>query len=190
MNVARDARGVQFASRESDRGERRYTVGRNFQGSIQGAYADVSLSVLGSVQKGSSLVTGGNAAVNVARNFDGVVDVNALQFRVQGNVAKDSRIVAGGVREWQTDFNSLTPQPNFFVGGRLDGIVNVGVFDASPGDITVTILGGAPGSRPGSTSAGSRPTRSCSRATSRATSGRRRISWRISSSRATSTGSR
>ena len=145
VNVARDARGVQFASRKSDRGERRYTVGRNFQGSIQGGYANVSLDVGGAVQKGSSLVTGGNAAVNVARNFDGVVDVNALQFRVAGNVARDSRIVAGGVREWQTDFNSLTPQPNFFIGGRLDGIVNVGVFDASPGDITVTILGGGAG---------------------------------------------
>jgi hypothetical protein len=143
VNVARDARGVRFASREAER--QLYTVGRNFQGSVQGGAGDVSLDVGGSVQKGSSLVTGGNAAVNVARNFDGVVDVNALQFRVQGNVARDSRIVAGGVREWQTDFNSLTPQPNFLVGGRLDGIVNVGVFDASPGDITVTILGGGAG---------------------------------------------
>jgi len=147
VNVARDARGVQFASRESDRGERRYTIGRNFQGSIQGASANVFLDVeRGSVQKGSSLVTGGNAAVNVETgNFNGVVDVNALQFRVAGNVAKDSRIVASGVREWQTDFTSLTPLPNFFIGGRLDGIVNVGVFDASPGDITVTILGGGAG---------------------------------------------
>jgi hypothetical protein len=145
VNIARDARGVQFASRVSDRGDRQYTIGRNFQGSIQGGYANVSLDVGGAVQKGSSLVTGGNAVVNVARNFDGVVDVNALQFRVAGNVAKDSRIVAGGVREWQTDFTSLAPLPNFFVGGRLDGIVNVGVFDASPGDITVTILGGGAG---------------------------------------------
>jgi tetratricopeptide (TPR) repeat protein len=145
VNVARDARGVRFASRESDRGERLYTIGRNFQGSIQGASANVFLSVLGSVLKGSSLVTGGNAAVNVARNFDGVVDVDALQFRVEGNVARDSRIVASGVREWQTDFTSFTPLPSFFIGGRLDGIVNVGVFDASPGDITVTILGGGAG---------------------------------------------
>jgi hypothetical protein len=143
VNVARDARGVRFASREAER--QLYTVGRNFQGSVQGGSGDVSLDVGGAVQKGSSLVTGGNAVVNVARNFDGVVDVNALQFRVAGNVTKDSRIVAGGVREWQTDFTSLAPLPNFFVGGRLDGIVNVGVFDASPGDITVTILGGGAG---------------------------------------------
>jgi hypothetical protein len=145
VNVARDARGVRFASRDSNRGDRQYTIGRNFQGSIQAANANVSLDVGGAVQKGSSLVTGGNAAVNVARNFDGVVDVNALQFRVQGNVTKDSRIVAGSVREWQVDFTAFTPQPNFFIGGRLDGIVNVGVFDASPGDITVTILGGGAG---------------------------------------------
>ncbi|MFM8953729.1 MAG: hypothetical protein ACKOOF_11825, partial [Planctomycetaceae bacterium] len=145
VNVARDARGVRFASRVSNRGDRQYTIGRNFQGSIQGAYANVSLDVGGAVQKGSSLVTGGNAAVNVARTFDGVVNADALQFRVQGNVAKDSRIVAGSVREWQVDFTAFTPQPNFFIGGRLDGIVNVGVFDASPSDITVTILGGGAG---------------------------------------------
>jgi hypothetical protein len=144
VNVVRDARRVRFASRESG-GDRRYTIGRNFQGSIQGADADVYLDVGGSVQKGSSLVTGGNAEVDVDGNFDGTVDVDALQFRVDGNVAKASRIVASGVREWQTDFNSLTPRPNFFVGGRLDGIVNVGVFDASPGDMTATILGGGTG---------------------------------------------
>ena len=145
VNVARDARGVRFASRGSDRGDRQYTIGRNFQGSIQAADANVSLDVGGAVQKGSSLVTGGNAAVNVARTFDGVVNADALQFRVQGNVTKDSRIVAGSVREWQVDFTAFTPQPNFFIGGRLDGIVNVGVFDASPGDITVTIVGGGAG---------------------------------------------
>lgn len=145
VNVARDARGVRFASRVSDRGPRQYTIGRNFQGSIQAAFADVLLDVGGSVQKVSSLVTGGNATVNVARNFDGVVDVNSLQFRAGGNVSKDSRIVANAVRDWRVDFTALAPLPNFFVGGRLDGIVNVGVFDASPGDITVTILGGGAG---------------------------------------------
>lgn len=145
VNIARDARGVRFASRVSDRGPRQYTIGRNFQGSIQAAFADVLLDVGGSVQKVSSLVTGGNATVNVARNFDGVVDVNSLQFRAGGNVSKDSRIVATAVRDWRVDFTALTPLPNFFVGGRLDGIVNVGVFDASPGDITVTILGGGAG---------------------------------------------
>lgn len=143
VNVASDARGVRFASRVAER--QRYTVGRNFQGSVQGGAGDVSLDVGGSVQKGSSLVTGGNAAVAVNGNFDGIVNVDALQFRVQGNVTKDSRIVAGGVREWQTDLAFLVPRPNFFIGGRLDGIVNVGVFDASPGDITVTILGGGAG---------------------------------------------
>ncbi len=144
VDVARDARGVRFASREAERQE--YTIGRNFQGSVQGGSGDVFLDVGGSVQKGSSLVTGGNAAVNVAGNFDGAVNVDALLLGVAGNVAKNSRVVASRVSDWRVDFTSLSAPPNFFVGGRLDGIVNVDVFDAAPGDISVTILGGGAGS--------------------------------------------
>lgn len=143
VNVAGDARGVRFASREAER--QLYAVVRNFQGSIQGGSGDVSLAVGGSVQKGSSLVTGGNAVVTVAGSLDGVVNVDELRFRVAGNVAKDSRIVANRVGDWQ-DFTSLSAPANFFIGGRLDGIVNVGVFDAYNGDATVTILGGGAGS--------------------------------------------
>lgn len=143
VNVARDALRVRFASREGER--QQYGIGRTFQGSIQGGAGDVSLNVGGAVMKGSSLVTGGNAVVNVARNFDGVVDVNALKFRVAGNVAQDSRIVANAVRDWEPDRASRIPPQNFFVGGRLDGIVNVGVFDACPGEGTATILGGGAG---------------------------------------------
>ncbi len=147
VNVARDARGVRFASRDSARGDRQYTIGRNFQGSIQGARADVFLDVGGSVEKGSSLATGGNAAVNVARNFDGVVEVRDLQFRVAGNVSKESRIVANRVWQWfEPEVEALSHSPNFLIGGRLDGIVNVGVFDAYDGNVTVTIIGGGAGS--------------------------------------------
>jgi hypothetical protein len=145
VNVARDARGVRFASREAG-GDRRYTIGRNFQGSIQGGDANVLLDVGGAVQKGSSLVTGGNAAVNVTRNFDGVVEASDLEFRVAGNVSAASRIVASRVWRWyEPEVGPLSPSPNFLIGGRLDGVVNVGVFDAYDGLATVTIIGGGAG---------------------------------------------
>lgn len=143
VHVARDARGVQFMSEQTE-GIKEFLIGRNFQGSIEDG-ADVLLYVGGSVQKGSSLVASGNAEVIVNRNFDGVVNVKDLVFRVTGNVSKDSRIVANQVRDWRSDINALVLLPNFTVGGRFDGIVNVGVFDAFPGDTTVTVVGGGAG---------------------------------------------
>ena len=115
---------------------------RDFQGAIQGGTADVRLDVLqGSVQKGSSLLTGGDAEVGVARNFDGTVTSDDLRLFVNGNVSKASRIVAarvGGSEE--------SSGQHFRIGGRFDGILDVGVFDAAPGEFAaVTIIGGGAG---------------------------------------------
>jgi hypothetical protein len=131
-------------------------VDGDFQGTIQGGSANVGLVVGGSVQRGSSLATGGDAEVVVVRNFSGVVDVNALQFFAGGNVAKESRIVAGRVAAWNRPeiarkiaVGPLNGGPidgqSFYVGGRFDGILNAGAFDAYDGVATVTIIGGGAG---------------------------------------------
>lgn len=117
------------------------SAGRDFQGWIQGGVGDVWLSVGGSVLKGTSLLTGGNAEVNVTGNFNGAVDVGRLRLFVDGNVAQGSRIVAREVSRWSPDGG---PE-NFRVGGRFDGVLTVGVFDAADGDVTTTIIGGGAG---------------------------------------------
>lgn len=115
-------------------------IGRNWSGVAQSASSDVVLSVGGSVLKGSSFASGEDTAVNVARNFDGTTTSRNLRFFVGGNVSKASRIVAQAVNNWQAAGTA-----NFGIGGRLDGIVNVGVFDAATNNTTVTILGNGAG---------------------------------------------
>jgi hypothetical protein len=138
VGVAGSVANTRFVTTE---GELAVTTVRDFQGTIQGGVADVRLSVDGSVLKGSSLLTGGDAEVSVARNFDGSVTSDDLRFFVDGNVAKASRIVAARV----SDFNA-SGEENFRIGGRFDGILNVGVFDAAPGDFgVVEIIGGGAG---------------------------------------------
>jgi hypothetical protein len=92
------------------------------------------------VLKGSSFSAGEDTLVNVAGNFDAATTSRDLRFFVGGNVSKASRIVAQRVTDWQD-----TGKPNFGIGGRLDGIVNVGVFDAVANTGTVTILGNGAG---------------------------------------------
>lgn len=123
-------------------GEVTVGVGRDFQGAIEGGAADVRLyAVNGSVLKGSSVLTAGDAEVDLAGNFDGTVTSDNLRFFVNGNVSKASRIVAARVG----GFTEPSGQ-NFRVGGRFDGILNVGVFDAAVGaPQVVTIIGGGAG---------------------------------------------
>ncbi|MGB8852296.1 MAG: LamG-like jellyroll fold domain-containing protein [Pirellulales bacterium] len=117
------------------------------------ALGEMVIDVTGSVQKGSSFSAVDQAAIDVAGNFDGTVAADDLRFFVDGNVSKASRIAASWVIDWQ---NAGTA--NFEIGGRLDGIVNVGEFYAIGGDIgpdsigsfgpvqEVTILGNGAGS--------------------------------------------
>jgi hypothetical protein len=115
-------------------------IGRNWRGTAQSAGNDLLLDVGGSVLGGSSFLSGEDTLVNVARNFDGSTTSRDLRFFVGGNVSQASRIVAQRVTDWQNSGSS-----NFVIAGRLDGIVNVGVFDAIANTGTITILGNGAG---------------------------------------------
>ena len=137
LTVGRDALNVKVVG---DDAAHSLAIARNFSGTVQNGSGDVTFDVGGSVLKGSSITTGGNAAVDVTGNFDGSVTSSDLRFFVNGNVSTASRIVAQRVTDWQGANNA-----NFEIGGRLDGIVNVGVFDAAPNFAAVTILGNGAG---------------------------------------------
>lgn len=137
LTAGRDALNLKIVADDSDSS---LTVARNFSGSLQSGSGNVFVDVGGSVLKGSSFLTGGNALFDVTGNFDGSVEVQDLRFFVGGNVSKDSRIVAQQVTDWQDAGDA-----NFTIGGRLNGVVNVGVFDAAPNEQTVTILGNGAG---------------------------------------------
>jgi hypothetical protein len=116
-------------------------IGRNWSGAAQSAADNVLLDVTGSVLKGSTFMAGNDMAVDVGGNFDGAVTSQDLVFLVGGNVSKASRIVAQQVRDWGNFVNFS--DPNFSIGGRFDGVVNVGVFDAVEGvNPAATIIGG------------------------------------------------
>jgi hypothetical protein len=116
-------------------------IGRNWRGVAQSAASDLELDVGGSVLGGSTFMSGQDTLIDVAGNFDGSTTSRNLRFFVGGNVSQASRITAQVVTDWQD-----TGKPNFGIGGRLDGIVNVGVFDAVANTGTVTILGNGAGS--------------------------------------------
>lgn len=117
------------------------TVGGNISSSrFASAMGEMAIDVAGSVQKSSSFTGVDQAEIDVAGNFDGAVASEDLRFFVGGNVSKASRIAASRV----TDFGGSSG-PNFGIGGRLDGIVNVGLFDAAPNFETVVILGNGAG---------------------------------------------
>jgi hypothetical protein len=138
LDVGRDATNVKVVGDDDDTS---VTVGRNFTGSVQSGSGDLYIDVGGSVLKASSFTTGGNAVVDVVGNFDGSVAVRDLRYYVDGNVSKASRIVAQRVTDWLE-----AGGPNFGIGGRFDGIVNVGYFDAYTDQATnVTIVGGGAG---------------------------------------------
>jgi hypothetical protein len=101
---------------------------------------NLSLIVGGNVAKGATVAVGGDTSLDIGGNFAGSTTSRNLRFFVGGNVSAASRITAQAVTDWQ---NAGTP--NFEIGGRLDGIVNVGVFDAAPNEATVTILGNGAG---------------------------------------------
>lgn len=138
LTAGRDALGVKVISDDDDTS---VTVGRNFSGAVQSGSGDLFVSIAGSVLKGSSFVTGGNTFVGVAGNFDGSTTSQVLRFFVVGNVSQASRIVAQAVGDWQQ-----LGTTNFGIGGRFDGIVNVGNFDAAPNYANVTLIGGGAGS--------------------------------------------
>jgi hypothetical protein len=114
-------------------------IGGNWSGTAQSANSDIRVDVAGSVLKGSSFA-GYNGLIDVGGNFDGSVTASDLRFFVRGNVSMASRITAQRVTDWADEGG-----PNFAIGGRLDGIVNVGVFDAAPNVTNVTILGNGAG---------------------------------------------
>jgi hypothetical protein len=114
-------------------------IGRNWRGVAQSASSDLLLDVGGSVLKGSSFSSGEDTLVDVAGNFDGSTTSRDLRFFVDGNVSKASRIIAQRVTDWTGS------GPNFGIGGRFDGLVNVVNFDASPNFETVTLIGGGAG---------------------------------------------
>lgn len=129
-------------------------VGGNIVNSrFASALGEMTIDVGGSVQKNSSFTAVDRAQIEVAGNFDGIVTSDDLRFFVGGNVSKASRIAASRVIDWNDDGGQ-----NFGIGGRLDGIVNVGEFYAIGGEIVpgsfspsdaepeVTILGNGAGS--------------------------------------------
>ena len=115
-------------------------IGRNWRGVAQSAYRDLLLDVGGSVLGNSTFMSGEDTLVNVAGNFDGSTTSRNLRFFVGGNVSQASRITAQAVTDWQNAVSS-----NFVIGGRLDGIVNVGVFDALANTGAIAILGNGAG---------------------------------------------
>jgi hypothetical protein len=114
-------------------------IGRNWRGVAQSASSDLRLDVGGSVLKGSSFSSGEDTLVEVAGNFDGSTTSRDLRFFVDGNVSKASRIIAQRVTDWTGS------GPNFGIGGRFDGLLNVVDFDAFDGVQTVTLIGGGAG---------------------------------------------
>lgn len=130
------------------------TVSGNIANSrFASALGEMVIDVVGSVQKSSSFTAVDEATIEVAGTFDGTVAAEDLRFLVGGNVSKASRIAAARVIDWE---NAGTA--NFVIGGRLDGMVNVGEFYAIGGEIVpdsigsfgpapdVTILGNGAGS--------------------------------------------
>ena len=141
LSVGRDALKVKVVGDDSDMS---LTVDRNFSGTVQSGSGDLYIDITGSVLKGSSFTTGDGANVDVGGNFDGAVTVQDLRYFVGGNVSQASRIVAERVRDWG-DFGDAGAL-NFSIGGRFDGVVNVGVFDAVVGNAGAAIIGGGAGS--------------------------------------------
>ena len=127
-----------FAGKIASRGNVNAGVSGNMQGAIQSGSGDVELSVLGSVLKGSSLVTGGDALVFVDRNFSGSIACDELMFFVDGDVGKSSRITVNRVWDWL----NVGGIQIFSVGGQFAGILNAVEFDGAGGDQQVTIVGG------------------------------------------------
>jgi hypothetical protein len=115
-------------------------IGRNWRGVAQSASSDLLLDVGGSVLKGSSFSSGEDTLIDVAGNFDAATTSRDLRFFVGGNVSKASRIVAQRVTDWQS-----AGTPNFGIGGRFDGLVNVVEFDAATNYNAVTLIGGGAG---------------------------------------------
>ena len=136
LNAARHATGITVLAQDAVS----LAIGGNWSGTAQSADSDIRVDVAGSVLKGSSFA-GYNGLIEVGGNFDGSVTAADLRFFVRGNVSMASRITAQRVTDWGDDGG-----PNFAIGGRLDGIVNVGVFDAAPNEASVTILGNGAGS--------------------------------------------
>jgi hypothetical protein len=136
LSVARDALRVEVIS-----DDRTITlgVGRNFSGKVQSGSGNLLVGIGGSVLKGSTFLAGDNAAIDVDGNFDGAVVAEDLRFLVAGNVSQASRIVAARVTNWTGS------GPNFGIGGRFDGLVNVVEFDAAPNYDAVTLIGGGAG---------------------------------------------
>ncbi len=112
----------------------------NWRGVAQSANSDLLLDVSGSVLKGSSFSSGEDTQIDVGGNFDASTTSRSLRFFVDGNVSQASRIVAQRVNDWRGSGQ------NFSIGGRFDGILNVGVFDAFAGVDTVTLIGNGAGS--------------------------------------------
>lgn len=137
FTVVRDATTVNVAS---NAGDLDLDIGRNFGGTAQSGGGDTVVKVGGSVLTGSSIASSGRVRVDVSRNFDAAVTADALRFFVGGNVSAASRITAAQVTDWEGANNA-----NFRIGGRFDGIINVGSFDAAPNAETVTVIGGAAG---------------------------------------------
>jgi cytoskeletal protein CcmA (bactofilin family) len=135
LNAARDATGITVLAQAAVS----LAIGGNWSGTAQSADSDIRVDVAGSVLKGSSFA-GYNGLIDVGGNFDGSVTASDLRFFVRGNVSMASRITAQRVTDWADEGG-----PNFAIGGRLDGIVNVGVFDAAPNVTNVTILGNGAG---------------------------------------------
>ncbi len=137
LTAGRDALSVRVVSDDRDTS---VTVGRNFSGAVQSGAGDLDVTIAGSVLKGSGFATGGSAVLTVAGNFDGTTTSDALRFFVAGNVSQASRIVAQRVTDWQD-----AGTPNFGIGGRFDGLVNVVAFDAAANYQDVTLIGGGAG---------------------------------------------
>jgi hypothetical protein len=112
-------------------------IGRNWRGVAQSASSDLRLDVSGSVLKGSSFSSGEDTRIDVFGNFDASTTSRDLRFFVGGNVSQASRIVAQRVTDWQ---GGPLAGPNFSIGGRFDGLLNVVEFDAAPENTAVTIL--------------------------------------------------
>ena len=101
-----------------------WTIGGNFKGVFATGSGDLTMTVGGSVLKGSQFMEGDDLVFAVTKDFEAIVVADQLDLKVGGNVKSGTRITVNDVRD-SGDADTI----GFSVGGDFAGILNTRLFD-------------------------------------------------------------
>jgi fibronectin-binding autotransporter adhesin len=114
----------------TDDNSQTWTIGGNFRGLFDTGSGDLTMSVGGSVLKGSQFLQGDSLLLAVEGDFDAIVISDELELTVGGDVKSGTRITVNEVSN-QGGADSV----GFAVGGDFAGVLNTSFFDPNS-DIT------------------------------------------------------